>query len=77
MAGDAEGAVELFQEFVVGLRDLEGFDRIWLLYLFDRAEWKGNLIITPYLDKAPRGLFATRAPARPLRSESPRSGSWR
>jgi tRNA-Thr(GGU) m(6)t(6)A37 methyltransferase TsaA len=67
MAGDAEGTVELFQEFVAGLRDLKGFDRIWLLYWFDRAEWEGKLIVTPYLDTAPRGLFATRAPARPNR----------
>jgi tRNA-Thr(GGU) m(6)t(6)A37 methyltransferase TsaA len=65
MAGNAEGTVELFQEFVAGLRDLEGFDRIWLLYWFDRAEWEGKLIVTPYLDTAPRGLFATRAPSRP------------
>jgi tRNA-Thr(GGU) m(6)t(6)A37 methyltransferase TsaA len=65
LAGDEEGSVELFEEFVPGLKDLEGFERIWLLYWFDRADWRGELVVTPYLDSTPRGLFSTRAPARP------------
>jgi tRNA (adenine37-N6)-methyltransferase len=61
-----EGCVEIFEEFLSGLKDLKGFDRIWLLYWFDRAaSRKARLVVTPYLDKTPRGVFATRAPARP------------
>lgn len=65
-AEGVEGTVEVFTEFVPGLKDLEGFERIWLLYWFDRATFEeGRLIVTPYLDHSPRGVFATRAPARP------------
>ena len=58
------GTVEVFPEYAAGLRDLDGFDRIWLVYWFDRAK-PAELVVTPYLDKTPRWLFATRAPCRP------------
>ena len=65
-AGGAEGTVQVFDEFAAGLKDLEGFGRIWLIYWFDRAiHRKCNLVVRPYLDDTPRGVFATRAPARP------------
>lgn len=63
-AKGAQGTVELFEPFAAGLRDLEGFDRVWLVYWFDRAA-AVRLVVTPYLDDEPRGLFATRAPCRP------------
>ena len=63
-AAGIEGTVEVFPEFVTGLRDLDGFDRIWLLYWFDRAQ-AAQLEVVPYLDTQPRGIFATRAPSRP------------
>jgi tRNA (adenine37-N6)-methyltransferase len=67
LAVETEGSVELLEGFAPGLKDLEGFERIWLLYWFDRSEWDGTLTVTPYLDTTPRGVFATRAPARPNR----------
>jgi len=60
----AEGCVELFPEFVTGLQDLEGFERIWLIYLLDRAS-DMQMIVRPYMDTRERGVFATRSPARP------------
>jgi tRNA (adenine37-N6)-methyltransferase len=61
-----EGWVEVFDEFRQGLRDLGGFERIWLVYWFNRtAPGNVSLVVTPYLDKRPHGVFATRAPARP------------
>jgi tRNA-Thr(GGU) m(6)t(6)A37 methyltransferase TsaA len=63
-AAGIEGTVELFPEFAPGLRDLDGFDRIWLLYWFDRAR-AARLEVVPYLDTQTRGVFATRAPSRP------------
>jgi tRNA-Thr(GGU) m(6)t(6)A37 methyltransferase TsaA len=63
-SNDAQGFVELFPEFVSGLRDLEGFERIWLIYLLDRAS-DAQLIVRPYMDTKDRGVFATRSPARP------------
>ncbi|MFZ0963248.1 MAG: tRNA (N6-threonylcarbamoyladenosine(37)-N6)-methyltransferase TrmO [Terriglobia bacterium] len=66
LAKGASGSVEVFEEFVPGLRDLAGFERIWLLYWFDRAAFgQSALLVKPYLDNTPRGVFATRAPARP------------
>ena len=65
-AQGAEGTVEIFDEFAAGLKDIEGFDRLWLIYLFDRAV-EAQLVVRPYLDNARHGIFATRSPARPNR----------
>ena len=64
MADGARGAVTVFEEFQDGLKDLEGFERIWLIYWFHRAP-EVRLLVTPFLDDHERGIFATRAPARP------------
>ena len=62
--GKASGRVELFEPFRECTRDLEGFERIWILSLLDRARpWAPQVI--PYRDTVPRGLFSTRAPSRP------------
>ncbi len=63
-AQKCEGHVEIFDEYREGLKDLDGFDRIWLIYWFDRSQ-DYRLTVTPYLDTKERGLFATRAPRRP------------
>ena len=63
-AKDIEGAVDIFPEYSKGLADLEGFSHIILLYHFHLS--KGfSLKVKPYLDEQLRGVFATRAPARP------------
>ena len=59
-----EGSVEVFPEYLPGLEDLKEFDRIWLLYWFDRAA-KQQLKVTPFMDETAHGVFATRAPCRP------------
>ena len=64
LAAGIEGTVEVFPKFSAGLKDVEGFERIWLVYWFHQAS-EAQLIVTPYLDTAPHGLFATRAPCRP------------
>jgi tRNA (adenine37-N6)-methyltransferase len=64
VAAGVRGRVEVFPEYATGLRDLDGFERIWLVYWFDRAK-PVELVVTPYLDTRPHGLFATRAPCRP------------
>jgi tRNA-Thr(GGU) m(6)t(6)A37 methyltransferase TsaA len=63
-AAGNEGRAELKPEFVSGLRDLAGFDRVWLLFWCHRAA-PAKLTVVPYLDTVERGVFATRAPARP------------
>ena len=62
--GGAQGVVELYPEFTLGLLDVEGFERLWLIYLLDRAA-APRLTARPYLDTQDRGVFATRAPSRP------------
>lgn len=63
-AKGAQGRVEIAERYVPGLRDLDGFERVWLVYWFDRAP-KPKLAVKPFLDDEERGLFATRAPCRP------------
>jgi tRNA-Thr(GGU) m(6)t(6)A37 methyltransferase TsaA len=59
-----EGTVEVFPEYVPGLKDLDGFSRVILLYHFHLAAGS-RLEVKPFMDVKPRGVFATRAPARP------------
>ncbi len=63
-AAGVRGTVQVFDEYVPGLQDLEGFSHILLLYLFHRSEGF-KLQVVPFMDTEPRGLFATRAPKRP------------
>lgn len=59
-----KGTVEVFEDFHPGLKDLDGFSHIILLYHFHRSSGF-NLQVVPFLDSKPRGIFATRAPRRP------------
>lgn len=63
-ARGVRGAVEVLPEFCDGLADLEGFDRVILIYHFHRSEGYA-LRVVPFLDDRERGVFATRAPRRP------------
>jgi tRNA-Thr(GGU) m(6)t(6)A37 methyltransferase TsaA len=63
-AASREGYAEIFPEYQDGLKDLDGFSHIILLYHFHKAP-RVDLTVTPFLDKQPRGVFATRAPIRP------------
>ncbi len=60
----AQGTIVLQQQFVPGLKDLEGFSHLILLYVFNRTQ-PAKMLVTPFLDQQTHGLFATRAPARP------------
>ena len=63
-----EGVIELLpgQNFEQALTDLQGFDRIWVLFVFDRNNhWKPK-VRPPVGGMNQRiGLFATRSPHRP------------
>jgi tRNA-Thr(GGU) m(6)t(6)A37 methyltransferase TsaA len=59
-----EGRVEVLPQYVDGLRDLEGFSHVWLIYWLHKAS-APRLMVTPFLDDTERGVFATRAPCRP------------
>lgn len=63
-AAGIEGRVELFPDYQDGLKDLEGFSHIIILYHFHRSTGF-KLQVVPFLDSTSRGIFATRAPKRP------------
>jgi tRNA-Thr(GGU) m(6)t(6)A37 methyltransferase TsaA len=63
-AAGVKGRIEVAPEFAAGLKDLEGFSHVILVYHFHRSEGYA-LEVTPFMDDVPRGLFATRAPRRP------------
>ena len=56
--------VHVFAGFTEGLRSLEGFSHLILLYWLDRGK-PAELVFTPPFDPQPRGVFATRGPRRP------------
>ncbi len=61
---DIEGKIEVFPEFQKGLKDIEGFSHLILLYHCHKAK-PFSLLVKPFLDDALHGVFATRAPSRP------------
>ena len=63
-AKGCKGRVEIFPEFAEGLRDLQGFSHIYLIFHFNRAG-AVQLIVKPFLQDIARGVFSTRAPCRP------------
>jgi tRNA-Thr(GGU) m(6)t(6)A37 methyltransferase TsaA len=59
--------IELYQgrRLEEGLKDLEGFERIWLIWWFDRnTNWR-PLVTPPRGAAKRRGVLATRSPHRP------------
>lgn len=58
------GTVEIEPEYVLGLKDIEGFSHIFLLYHFHLSEGY-SLKVKPFMDDNLHGVFATRAPRRP------------
>ncbi len=58
------GRVEIHEHLVGGLKDLEGFYHVILIYHFHLSNGY-SLEVEPFLDKDPHGVFATRAPKRP------------
>jgi tRNA-Thr(GGU) m(6)t(6)A37 methyltransferase TsaA len=59
-----KATIEIYPEFNAGLKDLDGFSHIILLYHLHLVE-KSALIVKPFLDDKERGIFATRSPVRP------------
>lgn len=59
--------IELFpgHRYEDGLRDLEGFERVWLVWWFDRNTTWRPMVLPPRGSAKRRGVFATRSPHRP------------
>ena len=63
-ARDIEGTVEVYEEYMEGLKDLDGFSHIILIYYFHLSK-RYSLKVKPFMDDNLRGVFSTRAPSRP------------
>lgn len=65
---EVDGYIELTRGFNYeqGLKDLDGFEYVWVLFVFHlNSNWK-PLTNPPYSDgKGKKGVFATRSPYRP------------
>lgn len=65
-SGSASDAVIAFVDTIphAAFRDLVGFERIWLLFVFDRSDgWKAE--VKPPRGGGKRSVLATRSPHRP------------
>ena len=58
------GRIEMLAEHEHALDDLDGFDRIWVLFWFHQASGARSKVLPPRSDRK-RGVFATRSPHRP------------
>ena len=63
-AEGVRGSIEVAPEFAAGLKDVDGFSYIMLIYHFHLSTGF-ELEVVPFLDDTLRGVFATRAPRRP------------
>ena len=60
----AKGVVEVFPEYTDGLKDIEGFSHIILIYHFHLADGY-SLVSMPFLEEEQHGIFAIRHFKRP------------
>jgi len=58
------GSIELHKKYSGGLKDIDGFSHIILIYHFHLSS-KFSLKVIPFMENMERGIFATRSPARP------------
>ena len=63
-AKGVKGTIEIFKEFVTGLKDLDGFSHLILIYHLHKVI-HDSLLVKPFLDTVEHGIFGTRSPVRP------------
>ena len=63
-AEGSEGSVEVFPKWIEALKDIDGFERIWIIYVLDRAS-PFQPHVVPFRDVVEHGVLATRSPPRP------------
>ena len=61
---DVDGRLKILPQFEAGLRDIEGFSHLIVLWEFDRSQGF-QLLGMPPSDNRQHGVFATRSPYRP------------
>ncbi len=63
-ANDMKGELHLNKELIEGLKDLDGFSHLVIIFHLHLSTGY-KLTVKPYLDNTLRGVFSTRAPHRP------------
>ena len=65
-AKDTYATIEFKKEYQDGLKDLEGFSHVYLIYYFHKIK-KSQLTVVPFNDltNTSRGVFSTRTPMHP------------
>lgn len=65
-ARDTYATIEFYKEFEEGLKDLDGFGHVYLIYYFHEVK-EHKLTVIPFNDMTdtPRGVFSTRTPMHP------------
>lgn len=58
------GTIEVAREYEEGLKDIEGFSHIYVIFHFHLSRGR-PLVVKPYWDNHLRGVFSTRSPERP------------
>ena len=65
-AKDICATIEFDEQYIEGLKDLDGFSHLYLIYYFHKVK-EPKLSVIPFNDKThtPRGVFSTRTPMHP------------
>ena len=65
-ASDIYATIEFAKEYEAGLKDLDGFSHVYLIYYFHKIK-EPKMSVIPFNDKTytPRGVFSTRTPLHP------------
>ena len=63
-ANASKGYIEIDKKYIEGLKDLEEFSHIIIIYYFHKAD-QVKLTVKPFLDNNTHGVFSTRTPVRP------------
>lgn len=65
-AKETYATIEFKKEYEEGLKDLDGFSHVYLIYYFHKIK-EPKLSVIPFNDKThtPRGVFSTRTPMHP------------
>ncbi|HOY09352.1 MAG TPA: tRNA (N6-threonylcarbamoyladenosine(37)-N6)-methyltransferase TrmO [Candidatus Omnitrophota bacterium] len=58
------GTARIFPEYKAGLKDIEGFSHLILIYHFNRSK-EERVAGKPFLEDTEHGIFAMRSPHRP------------
>ncbi|MGA1824726.1 MAG: tRNA (N6-threonylcarbamoyladenosine(37)-N6)-methyltransferase TrmO [bacterium] len=59
-----EATIQVFEEYKMGLREIEEFSHLIILFLFHESK-TFSLLQVPHLGSHARGVFAIRSPHRP------------